>query len=620
MADLLGTGISGLLASRVALDTTGHNIANASVPGYSRQTVTLATRNPEHVGGYFIGQGVDVVGVQRAYSQYLTTALWNQDSSLQRATTFNQLTDDLNNLLGGSNNLQSSLDGFYASVQDAANDPGSAPTRQAMLGKAASLVGTFHTLDQQLGQQAGQVNQRISDSVSAINSLSQSIASLNQQIESEAAGGTPPSDLLDRRDQLVQQLSEQVGVTTSAQGNSINIFTGNGQTLVSGSTALALKAAPDPYDPTRVNVVSQTGATLDGQLQGGSLGGLLDYRSSVLEPARNQLGRVAIAFASTINAQHRQGMDLNGQLGGDLFSLPAPQAFPANGNAGNATLTASIADVGALQASDYTLKSDGSNWTVTTAGGNPVTVTGSGTAADPLSFDGLQLVVAGSASAGDTFKVEPTRAAAGGIQLAVSDPNQLALAAPFKITAADGNQAAAGAVKITDAGNPDVLQPVSIEFTSASTYSVNGTGSYPYSAGSPIEVNGWSLALNGAPATGDRFTIKSNSDGAGDNSNALALGQTADLGVLAGGTVSAGAAYASLIADTGTTGAQAQVNLDSQTSLFQQAQQSQQSLAGVNLDEEAGNLIKYQQSYQAAAQVISTANTIFDTLISAVRS
>jgi flagellar hook-associated protein 1 FlgK len=618
MADLLGTGISGLLASRVALDTTGHNIANASVPGYSRRTVTLATRNPERAGSSFIGQGVDVVGVQRAYSQYLTTALWNQDSSSQRATTFNQLTDDLNNLLGGSNNLQSSLDGFYASVQDAANDPGSAPTRQAMLGKAASLVGTFHTLDQQLGQQAGQVNQRISDSVSAINSLSQSIASLNQQIERAAAGGTPPSALLDRRDQLVQQLSEQVGVTTSAQGNSINIFTGNGQTLVSGSPALALKAAPDPYDPTRINVVSQTGATLDGQLQGGSLGGLLDYRSSVLEPARNQLGRVAIAFANTINAQHRQGMDLNGQLGGDLFSLPAPQAFPADGNAGNATMTASVTDVGALTSSDYILRFDGSEWKATTTGGNPVVVTGSPTG--PLEFDGLKLEIAGSASAGDTFKVEPTRAAAGDIQLAVSDPNRLALAAPFKITAADANQAAAGAVKITDAGNPDVLQPVSIEFTSDSTYSVNGTGSYSYSAGSPIEVNGWSLALNGTPATGDRFTIKSNSDGVGDNSNALALGETADLGVLAGGTASAGAAYASLIADTGTTGAQAQVNLASQTSLFQQAQQSQQSVAGVNLDEEAGNLIKYQQSYQAAAQVISTANTIFDTLISAVRS
>ncbi|MGH8214414.1 MAG: flagellar hook-associated protein FlgK, partial [Rhodanobacteraceae bacterium] len=411
MADLLGTGISGLLASRVALDTTGQNIANASTPGYSRQRVQLATRDPQAVGTWFVGQGVDVVGVQRAYSQYLTTALWSQDSSLQRATTFSQLTDNLNNLLAGSNNLQAALDDFYSSVQDAANSPGSAPTRQAMLGKATSLVSTFHTLDQQLGQQSTQLNQRISDTVASINGLAQNIASLNQQIESQTAGGSPPNDLLDRRDQLIQQLSEQVGITTSPQGNSVNIIAGNGQTLVNGSSALALKAVPDPYDPTRINVVASTGATLDGQLQGGTLGGLLDYRGSVLEPAQNQLGRAAIAFASALNAQHRQGMDLNGQLGGDLFALPAPQALPAGGNAGNATMTASIADVGALQSSDYTLRFDGSAWSVSTTGGNPVTATGSGTAADPLSFDGLQLVVAGSAAAGDRFKVEPTRAA-----------------------------------------------------------------------------------------------------------------------------------------------------------------------------------------------------------------
>lgn len=620
MADLLGTGISGLLASRVALDTTGHNIANASTPGYSRQNVQLAARAPQPDGGYFIGQGVDVAGVQRSYSQYLTTALWNQDSSLQRATTFSQLTDDLNNLLGGSTNLQTALDSFYSSVQDAANSPGSAPTRQAMLGQAASLVGTFHSLDQQFAQTASQVNQRISDSVSSINNLAQSIASLNQQIESETTGGNPPNDLLDSRDQLVQQLSAQVGVTTSAQGNSINVIAGNGQTLVNGSTALALKALPDPYEPTRVNVVASTGAILDGQLRGGALGGLLDYRGSVLEPAQNQLGRAAVAFASAMNAQHRQGMDLNGQLGGDLFTLPAPQALPATGNTGNAALTASIADVGALQASDYTVGFDGSQWSVKTTGGSPVTVTGSGTAADPLSFDGLQLVVAGSAAAGDSFKVEPTRAAAGGIQLAVTDPSKLALAAPVKALAADGNQASVATLQVAPGGidNPNLLDPVDITFTDAGHYTVGAT-SYTYTPGSPIQLNGWSLSLEGTPNAGDSFAVKANTDGAGDNSNALALGRTADLGVLAGGTVSAGSAYASLVADTGTTGAQAQNNLSSQTSLFQQAQQSQQSVAGVNLDEEASNLIKYQQSYQASAQVISTANTIFNTLIDAVR-
>lgn len=620
MADILNTGISGLLATRVALDTTGHNIANASTPGYSKQTVQFTARAPERYGNMYIGQGADATGIQRSYNQFLTTGLWSQDSSLQRATTFSQLTDDLNNVLGGSNNVQSALDGFYASLQDAANNPTSTPTRQAVLGKAASLAGTFQTLDQQLGQQASQINQRITSSVASINSLAQGIAQLNQQIESQSTNGASPNDLLDRRDQMIQQLSEQVGVTTSTQGNSINVFTGNGQTLVSGGTALALKAVPNAYDSSRIDVVASTGANLDGQLQGGTLGGLLSYRSSVLEPARNQLGQVALAVAGAVNAQHQQGMDLHGNLGGDLFSVPSPQVLAGNGNTGSASISASVSDVGALTASDYILQFDGTNWTAKTTGGNPVSVSGSGTAADPLSFDGLSLVVGGSAAAGDTFKVEPTRTAAGGIQLAISDPSQLALAAPVKATAGNSNQSTVAALNVTDVTDAGLLSPVQIAFTSATTYSVNGAGSFTFTPGTPIQMNGWSLSLNNTPATGDSFNISANTNGAGDNSNALALGKTADLGVLGGGQVSAGAAYAALIAGTGTTGAQAQTNLSAQTSLYQQAQQAQQSVAGVNLDEEAANLVRFQQAYQASAQVISTANNLFNSLINAVRN
>lgn len=622
MADLLGTGISGLLASRVALDTTGHNIANVNTPGYSRESVQLAARTPQPTGPYFVGTGVDVVGVQRAYSQYLTTAMWNQDSSLQRATTFSQLADNLNNLLSGSNNLQTALDSFYGGIQDAANDPSSPATRQALLGKAASLVATFHTLDQQLGQQSAQVNGSISDSVANINSLAGSIADLNQQIEKAATTGNAPNDLLDQRDQLVQQLSKIVQITTSAQGNSINVFAGNGQTLVTGGNAQTLKAVASPYDASRIEVVSASGADVTGQLSGGSLGGLLDFRGSVLDPARNRLGRAAVAFASAVNAQHRQGMDLAGQLGGDLFTLPPPQASAASGNTGSASIAVTVADPSRLTANDYTLRYAGGTWSLATTGGSPVPMSGSGTAADPFVADGLQLVVGGAAADGDSFELQPTRAAAGGIELAVTDASRLALAAPVKAVAADGNVAGVAGVTVADGGiaNPALLDTVAIKFTDPTTYTINGSGSYTYTPGSPVEFNGWSLALDGNPNTGDSFTVKANTDGAGDNRNALALGGTADLGVLDGGTASAGDAYASLIADTGTVGAQAKVNLDTQTSLYQQAEQSQQSLSGVNLDEEASNLVRFQQSYQASAQVISTANTIFNTLINAVRS
>lgn len=621
MADLLGTGISGLLASRVALDTTGHNIANLNTEGYSRQTAEFAARAPQQVGNYFVGQGVDVVGVQRAYSQYLTASLWSNTSSQQRASTFSDLTGSLNDLLGGSNNLQTSLDAFYGAVQDASNDPTSTPTRQALLGKAQSLASTFNSLAQQLDQQSKQVNGRIADTVNDINGLAGNIASLNKQIEREVSAGHAPSDLLDKRDQLIKQLSSDVQVTTSVQGNSINVFAGNGQTLVSGGKSYALSATANPYDATRTEIYSSSGSMISGQLQGGSLGALLDYRGSVLEPAQNQLGRTATAFATAFNAQHRQGMDLNGQLGSDVFALPPPRALPATSNAGSADIAVQVGDVSALTASDYTLRYDGSAWSMTTTGGKAVALSGSGTAADPFVADGLSFTVAGTAAAGDSFQIRPTRDTAGGLALQIDDPTELALAAPVKASAASGNggTASIGGVSVSDVADPNLLASAQITFTSATTYQVNGTGSYTFTPGSNIDLNGWSLQLDGAPATGDSFTVQANSDGVGDNSNGLALGRVADLGVLDGGLTSAGAAYGQLVSNTGTIGAQAKVNLDAQTSLYNQAAQSQSSVAGVNLEEEGANLVRYQQSYQAAAQVIATANTIFDTLMSAVR-
>ncbi len=620
MPDMLGTGISGLLAARVALDTISHNIANVNTEGYSRQSVELAARTPQQVGSYFVGQGVDVTGVQRAYSQLLATQLRQQNTGMQRAQTFSQLTDNLNNLLAGSSNVQSALDAFYASLQDAANTPTSIPTRQALLGKANSLVNTFHTLDQQLGQQWDQVNQRIGDSVATINGLTQGIAALNDQIGRAVSGGNAPNDLLDKRDQLLQQLSSTIGITTSMQGSNINVFAGNGQTLVSGSNAQALQAVTNPYDTSRTDVVSASGAVISGQIDGGTLGGLLDYRDSVLAPTRNQLGRVAIGFASAINKQHAQGMDLDGQLGGAMFTLPAPQVLPNSGNSGSAVVTATLDNPGQLGKHDYMLHYDGTKWSASTTGGTPVTVSGNGTASDPLRFDGLALVVSGTAVAGDTFQIQPTRAAAGGIELAISDPAELALAKPVKVSAGTDNQSDIGTLSVIDADDAALLDPVTIAFTAPDTFTVNGSGSYAYTPGNAIQLNGWSLTLDGTPAAGDTFQVSANTDGMGDNTNALALGATADQGILGGGNVTAGAAYANLIADDGNIGAQAQTNLDAHTSLYQQAMQSQQSVSGVNLDEEASNLIRYQQSYQAAAQVISTANTIFNTLINAVRS
>src|SRR5690348_5366544 len=363
MADLLSTGVSGLLAAQVGLSTTGHNVSNANTDGYSRQQVTFAARAPQAEGRYYVGTGVDTQAVQRAYSQYLNTALWSASSSKGRADAYQSLTDQLNNQLSGSSNLQSSLDTFFGAVQDVANAPADASARSVLLARAGALASTFRALSGQFNSLDGQVQRQLTDTVTSINSDSAAIAKLNERIRASTGSGEP-SDLLDQRDALIKKLSGEVGISVAKQNDgTLSVFVGNGQALVSGTQSYELGTAPNAYDATRLEVVDKgTGAVLSGRIGGGTLGALLDFRSNVLDPAQNQLGRAALAMADAFNAQHAQGVDLNGQLGGDFFTVAGPAVQAASGNTGSATLSAGIADLGALGSQDYTLSFDGTAW------------------------------------------------------------------------------------------------------------------------------------------------------------------------------------------------------------------------------------------------------------------
>jgi flagellar hook-associated protein 1 FlgK len=622
MADLLSTGVSGLLAAQVGLSTTGHNVSNANTDGYSRQQVSFAARAPQAEGRYYVGTGVDTQAVQRAYSQYLNASLWSAASSKGRADAYQGLTDQLNNQLSGSSNLQSSLDTFFGAVQDMANAPSDASARGVLLARAGALASTFRSLSSQFGSLDGQVQRQLTDTVASINSDSAAIAKLNERIRSST--GEQPSDLLDQRDALIKKLSGEVGISVATQNDgTLSVFVGNGQALVSGAQSYDLGTAQNTYDATRLEVVDKgTGAVLSGRISGGTLGALLDFRGNVLDPAQNQLGRAALAMADAFNAQHAQGVDLNGQLGGDFFDVAGPAVQAASGNAGSATVAASVDDLGTLGSQDYVLAFDGSAWSLRDGSGATVAMSGTGTAADPFKAAGLSLVVGGgAASAGDSFRIQPTRNAAGSMTVAITDPNRIAAAAALAGSAASTNTGSAGvgALTVADGSDPNLFTASSIVFSSPTTYSIDGGPAQTFTPGTPIVHNGWSLSLDGAPAAGDSFGVKANANARGDNANALRLGAVANLGVLDGGATSVGRAYGQLVGQVGSAGALADDASRTQTAVFNQAMAAQQSVSGVNLDEEAANLVRFQQAYQASAQVINAANTVFNALLGAFK-
>ena len=632
---IFGIGLSGLNAAQAGLLTTGHNISNAGTPGYNRQQTVQSNNSPQLTGSGYIGQGVQVTTVKRIYSEYLASQVSQAQTQSSRLDSYYSQIKQLDNMLGDpSAGLSPTLQGLFNGVQDVAASPASVPSRQALLSSAQSLVARFQGLNQRFTEFRDGVNSQIAGSVTEINSLAQQIAGLNHNIvlAGDANSRQPANDLLDQRDALVTQLGRVINIAVVRQSDgSFNVFVGNGQALVLGAQTLILKTAASSADPAKTVVGYVAGGNTipipESTLQGGSLGGALAFRSGTLDSAQNALGRVAIGLAQTFNDQHRLGQDLNGAIGGSFFNVAVPGVISVTGNNPASTIAASISNAGALTTSDYQFGFDGTNYTLTRLSDNTSvssTVLPSGAA--PLSLDGISITGA-AINASENFVIQPTRNGARDITVAISDTGKIAAAAPIRTAAALTNSGSgaisAGTVNSPPPVNIDLQQPVTITFHTPydGQFDVTGAGAglpainQAYTAGADISFHGWTVQISGSPAAGDTFTIGPNSNGASDNRNALLLGGLQAQNTLAGGTASYQSAYGQLVSQVGNQTRELEVTNKAQANLLAQTEQAQQSLSGVNLDEEAANLLRYQQQYQAAGKVMQIANTLFDTLL-----
>lgn len=624
---LFGIGTSALTSYQRALQVTGHNIANAGTEGFSRQRVEFSARQPEYLGFGALGTGVGAGAVTRVADDFVQMRIGLAASSEGYQRTVLDYSRQLDDLLADSSTgLAPALQQFFAAVQDVAGDPTSTAARQHLLAQAETLSDRFAGLEGQIDQQRAMLNANVRSTVEEINQLSAALGELNREIV-EARGrmsGREPNDLLDRRDVLLQQLAERVGIHTVAQDDgAVNVYMGRGQPLVLGSSATRLHAQPMGLDGERVDVAFDNGSAMvvvTDYLSGGRLGALLDLRDDLLDPASHALGRTALTLAETFNATHEANLDLDGALGEAFFSLAPPRVQAAPGNAASGMPGVTIADAGALVLSDYELRFDGGAWSVRRLSDDAVV--GSAAPGDAVTVDGLtfDLAPVGGAADGDRFLLQPLRAA-GGLGVRISDPRAVAAALPVTAEAAVANTGSLSvhALQITDPNDADLRSPVEVRFTGGQ-FEVGGDSFAPDPSGETvIEVNGWRLVLRGTPAEGDVVTVRDNSGGVGDNRGALALAQLADRRVVDGGTATLGASYAALVAEVGTRTQRAEVNADTQSRILADARAQRESVSGVNLDEEAANLLRYQQAYQAAAQVVAAANSMFETLLSAVR-
>ncbi len=625
MSSVLSTGTSALLAFQRALATTSHNVANLNTPGYSRQKVDFATATPQNYGYGDVGNGTRIVDIRRAADQLAISRLLDSGGELARLKQLSGMADRVNALFSdAATNVAGVWSNFFDTVSGLSSNAAGTADRQNMLDGAKALANRFSQLNTHLNNLNGEVNNGLMAGATEVNRLASEIAQINGAIGTNIANAAP--DLLDRRDQLISQLVGYTGGTAVIQdGGIMNVYTAGGQALVVGTTASKVTTVADPYQPERLQLALQTQGgtiTLDPKAVGGQIGGLLEFRDTVLTPAQAELGKLAVGLAETFNSTHRQGVDLYGQMGGDFFNIGTPRVTGNAGNTGTGAITASYGDLGKLEAQNIVLKFDGSNWAASRADtGASVPLTGTGTAADPLIINGVKLVVGGTPAANDRFLLQPTAGVAGSLEMAITDPSRIAAAAAIKGAAALANTGTGklSGVTVSDAANANLRNPAAIVFTSATTYTIDGGPPQTYTPGQTISANGWSFVLDGVPKNGDTFNITPTPAGSSDNSNATKLSKVESAKAFNAGTVTLGGALGGLTTQVGAAARSAEYSLGAQQVIADQAQAARDEVSGVNLDEEAADMLRLQQAYQAASQLISTADSMFQTILGAVR-
>ena len=625
MSNLLATGSSALIAFQRALSTVGHNVANINTPGYSRQRVEFEARDATYFGYGYQGNGVQIVEVRRMADSLATSRLLDSGGELARLQQLSTLSSRLDQLFSEkATGISAPWSSFFDSVNALSSNAAGSADRESVLAQANALVTRFRQIDQHLDGLDTEVNAGLTAATGEVNRLAKEIAQLNGQI---GGSSSPSGDLLDRRDQLISELVAFTGGNAATQdGGLVNVFSAGGQPLVVGATASTLVTVPDPYRPERLQVALETNGqrvTLDKRALGGQIGSLVEFRTTVLDPAMAELGRIATSLAQTFNEGHRAGMDQYGQMGADFFTLPAPRLSSNANNTGNASLTTSVGNVAGLNAQNVLLRFDGAAWVATHPDtGASIPMTGTGTAADPLVVNGIEVVLAsGTPAANDRFLLQPTAGAAGNLGVAITDPGRIAAATPVKATTdlANTGSGKLSGLKVTDAANAALLAPADIEFIDATQYTINGTGPFAYTPGQTIAYNGWSVVLDGAPAAGDTFSVGPTGANSSDNGNAKLLSNLDDARVLNGGTLTLNGAIGGLTTQVGSAARQADYSAQAQQVIHDQAQAARDAVSGVNLDEEAADLMRLQQAYQAASQIIATADTLFQSLLAATR-
>lgn len=548
MTTSAASSMTSLMAFKRAIDVHSQNVAGVNTEGYVRRTVSLSPGTLLESGSGSQGGREDTVVIRRQVDEFLVDQARVTGSNAERARIVAEKAGQLKGLLSAdSASLQDSLVSLRDGFDGLASQPTSAYARDTLMSRLESTISRLHDLDDRIRLYEGEIDSRISSEVDTLNALTKQVADLNRKIASGSVeNSSANSTLLDMRDRAVDRIAQKVSVRVLPGINgALSVSTKSGVSLVDGLDSATLTTIPDPYQRDRLMVALVTDSKINeisDQFGGGTIGGLLETRSTLIDPSRNQLGRVAAGLATLLNDQNKQGVTPTGAAGTNIMTIGGPLVMARSGNTGTATINASIDDVKKLTAGDYLVERTGTNWVVRRSDTlEAVATTGAGTAASPIKFEGLSLVMSGTPANADRFLIRPTRDAVTGLALTTTNSQAIAAA-----------KAGSGA-------------------------------------------------------------------GSGDNTNALAMARLFDDNVFDDSQRSLRGIAERLTGRVAGLAESSATSYQVQTLASEEAQSARDNMSSVNLDEEAAELLRFQQAYQAAAQVMRMSNQLFDSLLTIAR-
>ncbi len=663
-SDLLGIGTSGVLAQQRLLQTTSNNIVNVNSQGYVRERTLIYTNS--------VGLGTGDMVSERIINAYAQAEVRRDTSAYQAANTRYDQLFRLDSLLGdASNSVGTTITSYFKAFHTANESPSEIGGRKTTLSELSGMVDRFHTLSAQFDKQSDTINATIGDETDRVNSLLNSINDLNQAIV--RTQGSPEENLMlfDQRDEAIRQLSEKMEIRTVTQPNGsmlVNMSTGHSLVLDGGVAQFkVVPGDPDSREPSLQLTLGKNQASINDQDIGGAIGGLFTARRD-LEPAKRELGQLAVALGDAMNQQNRLGMDLDNELGGDLFTLKGSHGLPYASNQGNGAASVNFVPGKGSEVTtfDYEVRFNSATGYEVFAidGSGQRTSLATGTT-PPATFEvaghGIEIDLSGTPVAGDKILLQPTRNAAANLEQAITRPEDIALASPLKADKGSQNlgsgEITLGGVYNTGTGSGfgtntlDPSAPQVIKIDGSGNYEVydknnNLLGVAPASSkgknlmaalesplggpkvyADPTQSPGYEFSITGKVEANDSFTLSYNKDGFADNANGLALAELQNKELVRKNNNAATSndkmtfndAYSGLVSGIGNKTSQAKTLLQANEAKLTQSTAIFESVSGVNLEEEAANLIRFQQSYAASAQIVNTAKTIFDTLLSSVR-